>query len=91
VFSLVLKIIDAKLMQTTKEKRSGKVKYDNRFQVSYPNWMYTEARKWAVKRGISIQDFQRKAMEFYLNHLTHDEIVFTKDANTGKRANSYLR
>jgi hypothetical protein len=85
VFSLVLNIIDAKLMQTTQEKRAGKVKYDNRFQVSYPNWMYTDARKWAVKRGISIQDFQRKAMEFYLNHLNHDAIVFTKD-DTDKRA-----
>lgn len=100
MFSLVLNIIDAKLMQTTQEKRSGKVKYDNRFQVSYPNWMYTDARKWAVKKGISIQDFQRKAMEFYLNHLNHDAIVFTQDATTGKRttnqndvkrANSYQR
>lgn len=87
-------------MQTTQEKRSGKVKYDNRFQVSYPNWMYTDARKWAVKKGISIQDFQRKAMEFYLNHLNHDQIVFSQDADTGKRttnsndvkrANSYQR
>lgn len=87
-------------MQTTQEKRSGKVKYDNRFQVSYPNWMYTDARKWAVKKGISIQDFQRKAMEFYLNHLNHDQIVFAQDGqpitranhkNDVKRANSYQR
>jgi hypothetical protein len=100
VFSLVLNIIDAKLMQTTQEKRSGKVKYDNRFQVSYPNWMYTDARKWAVKKGISVQDFQRKAMEFYLNHLNHDAIVFAQDGqpitratikNDVKRANSYQR
>jgi len=82
------------------EKRSGKVKYDNNCRVSYPDAMYLLARKWANRKGISIQDLQRKAMEFYLNHLTHDEIVFTKDANTGKRAtnsndvkrtNSYLR
>jgi len=100
VFSLVLNIIDAKLMQTTQEKRSGKVKYDNRFQVSYPNWMYTDARKWAVKKGISVQDFQRKAMEFYLNHLNHDAIVFVENGqpitratikNDVKRANSYQR
>ena len=71
-------------MQTQQEKRSGKVKYDNRFQVSYPNWMYTDARKWAVKKGISIQDFQRKAMEFYLNHLNHDNLVFNDGTQSGK-------
>jgi hypothetical protein len=67
------------------EKRTGKVKYDNQCKVSYPDSMYLEARKWANKKGISIQDLQRKAMEFYLNHLNHDAIVFTKDATTGKR------
>ncbi len=72
-------------MQTTQEKRSGKVKYDNRCQVSYPDAMYLEARKWANKKGVSIQDLQRKAMEFYLNHLNHDKIVFSQDADTSKR------
>jgi len=67
------------------EKRTGKYKYDNNCKVSYPDAMYLLARKWATRKGISIQDLQRKAMEFYLNHLTHDEIVFTKDATTGKR------
>jgi|DEB19_MinimDraft_3_1074340.scaffolds.fasta_scaffold02197_13 hypothetical protein len=87
-------------MQNKSEKTGAKYKYDNRCQVSYPDAMYLLARKWATRKGISIQDLQRKAMEFYLNHLTHDEIVFTKDADTGKRAtnsndvkrtNSYLR
>ena len=68
------------------EKRSGKVKYDNHCRVSYPDTMYLEARKWANKKGVSIQDLQRKAMEFYLNHLNHDQIVFSQDANTGKSA-----
>jgi hypothetical protein len=82
------------------EKRSGKVKYDNHCRVSYPDSMYLEARKWANKKGVSIQDLQRKAMEFYLNHLNHDSIVFSQNADTGKRttnpndvkrANSYVR
>ena len=82
------------------EKRSGKVKYDNNCRVSYPDAMYLLARKWANRKGISIQDLQRKAMEFYLNHLTHDEIVFSKDdtnrprqvsTDDGKRKHNYLR
>ena len=82
------------------EKRSGKVKYDNHCRVSYPDTMYLEARKWANKKGVSIQDLQRKAMEFYLNHLNHDAIVFAQDGqsitratikNDVKRANSYQR
>ena len=82
------------------EKRSGKVKYDNHCRVSYPDAMYLEARKWANKKGVSIQDLQRKAMEFYLNHLNHDAIVFaqngqpttgTNHKNDVKRANSYVR
>ena len=82
------------------EKRAGKYKYDNKCMVSYPDEMYLEARKWANKKGISIQDLQRKAVEFYLNHLNHDAIVFTQDdadkrrkinANDGKRKHNYLR
>jgi len=82
------------------EKRAGKYKYDNKCMVSYPDAMYLEARKWATKKGISIQDLQRKAVEFYLNHLNHDAIVFTQDdadkrrkinANDDKRKPNYLR
>ena len=87
-------------MQTNLEKRAGKYKYDNRCQVSYPDNLYLEARKWAIKKGISIQDMQRKAMEFYVNHLNHDAIVFTKDdtqqraknnTDDSKRKPNYLR
>jgi len=82
------------------EKRAGKYKYDNNCKVSYPDSMYLLARKWANKKGISIQDLQRKAMDFYLTHLNHDEIVFSKNdtdkprpnnANDGKRKHNYLR
>ena len=82
------------------EKRSGKVKYDNNCRVSYPDSLYLLARKWANKKGISIQDLQRKAMDFYITHLNHDEIVFTQDdtdkraknsPNDSKRKHNYLR
>jgi len=67
------------------EKRAGKYKYDNKCMVSYPDSMYIEARKWANRKGISIQDLQRKAVEFYINHLNHDKNVFAQD-DTDKRA-----
>jgi hypothetical protein len=35
--------------------------------------MYHSVRKWASKKGISLQEFQRKAVEFYLDHLNGDE------------------
>jgi hypothetical protein len=82
------------------EKRAGKYKYDNKCMVSYPDSMYIEARKWANKKGISIQDLQRKAVEFYLNHLNHDKNVFTENdtdkrpknnTDDGKRKPNYLR
>jgi hypothetical protein len=66
------------------EKRAGKYKYDNKCMVSYPTSLYLEARKWATRKSISIQDLQRKAMDFYINHLNHDSIVFSKD-DTDKR------
>jgi hypothetical protein len=82
-------------------KKTGvKTKYDNKCMVSYPDAMYLEARKWANRKGISIQDLQRKAMDFYLTHLNHDEIVFTQDdtqqraknsPNDDKRKHNYLR
>ena len=61
------------------EKRAGKYKYDNKCMVSYPDNLYLLARKWANRKGISIQDLQRKAMDFYINHLNHDELVFSKN------------
>lgn len=70
------------------EKRSGKVKYDNNCRVSYPDSMYLLARKWANRKGISIQDLQRKAMDFYLTHLNHDEIVFAKNDTEQRPKNS---
>lgn len=82
------------------EKTGVKTKYDNKCMVSYPTPLYLEARKWANRKGLSIQDLQRKAMDFYINHLNHDQIVFSQDANTGKRttnsndvkrADSYVR
>ena len=82
------------------EKSGVKTKYDNKCMVSYPTPLYLEARKWANKKGVSIQDLQRKAMEFYLNHLNHDAIVFAENGkpingatikNDVKRANSYQR
>ena len=83
-----------------KPKTGVKTKYDNKCMVSYPTPLYLEARKWANRKGLSIQDLQRKAMDFYINHLNHDQIVFSQDADTGKRttnsndvkrANSYVR
>ena len=65
------------------EKRAGKYKYDNKCMVSYPDAMYLEARKWANRKGVSIQDLQRKAMEFYINHLNHDKNVFSQDDTCG--------
>jgi hypothetical protein len=82
------------------EKRAGKYKYDNKCMVSYPTNLYLEARKWATRKSISIQDLQRKAMDFYINHLNHDAIVFAENGkpingttikNDVKRANSYQR
>ena len=82
-------------------KKTGvKTKYDNKCMVSYPDALYIEARKWANRKSISIQDMQRKAMDFCINHLNHDEILFSKNdtdkprpnnANDGKRKHNYLR
>ncbi len=54
------------------------LKYDNRMVVSYPNEMVDFIRKWSNKKGISYQDFQRRAIEFYVNHLEHDNMDFQK-------------
>lgn len=65
-------------MQEKKAKTLLKLKYNNRIQVSYPNQMYEGVRKWSYRKGISIQDFQRKATEFYLSHLEMDFIETQK-------------
>ena len=78
-FDTFAKRINAKLMQQKKEKTELKLKYNNRMQVSYPNDMYEGVRKWSYRKGISIQDLQRKAMEFYLNHLEMDYIQLQKE------------
>jgi hypothetical protein len=63
-------------MQLKKEKTELKLKYNNRMQVSYPNSMYENVRKWSYRKGISMQDFQRKAVEFYIQHLDMDNMDF---------------
>lgn len=63
-------------MQLKKEKTELKLKYNNRMQVSYPNSMYESVRKWSYRKGISMQDFQRKAVEFYIQHLDMDNMDF---------------
>jgi hypothetical protein len=61
------------------QKKIVKYKFDNRIRVSYSNEMYEGVRKWTYRKGISAQDLQRKAMEFYLNHLEMDYIQFQKE------------
>ena len=55
--------------QRPEGSRQGMLKYENKFKVSYPDEMYRRARRWAMTKGVSIQDIQRQAMEHYLNHL----------------------
>jgi hypothetical protein len=57
-----------------KEKTQLKLKYDTRMVVSYPVSTYEGIRKWSLRKGISMQDFQRKAAEFYVQHLELDNI-----------------
>ena len=45
-------------------------------RVSYPNSTYEGVRKWSYRKGISIQDFQRQAAEFYIKHLEMDNMDF---------------
>lgn len=61
-----------------KEKKPLKLKYDTRMVVSYPVSTYEGIRKWSLRKGISMQDFQRKAAEFYLTHLEQDFIELQK-------------
>ena len=59
-----------------KEKVPLKLKYDNRMMVSYPKDIYELIRKWSYRKGISMQEFQRKCAEFYTSMLEQDEIKF---------------
>lgn len=59
-----------------KEKKPLKLKYDTRMVVSYPISVYEGIRKWSFRKGISMQEFQRKCAEFYVNSLEQDEINF---------------
>lgn len=59
-----------------REKQIQKLKYDNRMMVSYPREIYEGVRKWAYRKGISMQEFQRKCAEFYISSLEQDEINF---------------
>ena len=62
-----------------KIKKPLKYKYDTRMVVTYPIPSYEGVRKWSLRKGISMQDFQRKAVEFYLNHLEMDFIQLQKE------------
>jgi hypothetical protein len=57
-----------------KEKSKITTKYENRMRVSYPDSLYDGVRKWSYRKGISTQDFQRKAVEFYIQHLDMDNM-----------------
>lgn len=71
--------VSTKIAPMQKQKNLSKYKYDNRIKVSYPNEMYEGIRKWTYRKGISAHDLQRKAMEFYLNHLEMDFIQLQKE------------
>jgi hypothetical protein len=64
-----------------KEKTQLKLKYDTRMVVSYPISTYEGIRKWSLRKGISMQDFQRKAAEFYIQHLEMDNMEFQNIKN----------
>ena len=44
--------------------------------VSYPRDVYELIRKWSYRKGISMQEFQRKCAEFYTSALEQDDIKF---------------
>jgi hypothetical protein len=56
------------------KKPQTKLKFDNKMKVSYPDSIYESVRKWSYRKGISMQDFQRKAVEFYIQHLDMDNM-----------------
>ena len=57
-----------------KDKKPFKMKFDNSFRVSYPDQLYEKVRRHSFRKGISLQEMQRKSMEFYINHLEQDDI-----------------
>ena len=57
-----------------KPKKGKTLKYDNSFCVSYNDEIYEKIRRHSFRKKISLQEFQRKAMEFYITHLEHDDI-----------------
>ena len=61
-----------------KTKNNTKFKYDNSIHVSYPDQLYEKIRRHAFRKGISLQEMQRKCAEFYINHLEQDEIQTQK-------------
>jgi hypothetical protein len=68
-----------------KEKTQLKLKYDNRMMVSYPREIYELVRKWSYRKGISMQEFQRKCAEFYCSVLEQDNIDFKYNERENKR------
>lgn len=54
--------------------RNGLLKYDNKCMVSYPTELYLRVRNWSQKKNKSVQDMQRIAMDFYINHLEREEM-----------------
>ena len=67
-----------KIYAEKKETKPLKYKYDTRMVVTYPIPTYEGIRKWSLRKGISMQDLQRKAAEFYLSHLEMDFIETQK-------------
>lgn len=59
-----------------KPKRQQKLKFDTRMVCSYPIELYNEIRFFSQKKGVSAQDFQRRAVEFYVEHLRFDGLQF---------------
>ena len=53
--------------------------------VSYPRDVYELIRKWSYRKGISMQEFQRKCAEFYTSSLEQDDINFKRDEPNYKR------
>jgi hypothetical protein len=86
-FSILLKTNDQKMTKDNlkfnfiKPKKGLTLKYDNAIKVSYPDELYEKIRRHSFRKSISLQDIQRKAMEFYINHLEHDEIETQKFGN----------
>lgn len=61
-----------------KDKKPFKMKFDNSLRVSYSDELYEKVRRHSFRKGISLQEIQRKAMEFYINHLELDEMEMQK-------------